>query len=220
MQAEGGKGAFKNPQGPAARKQGGALTTVQFASVGSREPEHPHWEQELEQEGGGGGSAGMGRKDQRKGRDAQEQVVKLPLQQRSQPPCARPSRFLPPADTLKAPTSQSQFEISTLAHQEAKGMGAFHPSELPALGVGLGGPYLEHMVAPGLFSPGVQADLVDFLLLRGRISGLGPEAKKCGAATRVWGCRGWVITVVKGATAPGAATATESATKDQTGPSF
>lgn len=48
----------------------------------------------------------------------------------------------------------------------------------------------------------------------------GPEAKKCEAAKRVWGCRGRVITVVKGATAPGSATAAESATKDQAGPSF
>ena len=74
-----------------------------------------------------GGGAGTGRKDQRKGRDAQEGGGKLPLQERSQSPCAWHARFSPPADILKAPTSQLQFEISTLAHQEAKGMGAFHP---------------------------------------------------------------------------------------------
>lgn len=136
MRAEGGKGAFKNPQGPAAREQWssywcslahwapGSLSTPTGSRSGSRT---------------GRGRAGTGRKDQRKGRDVQG-VVKLPLQQRSQPPCAWPAGFSPPADTLKAPTSQSQFEISTLAHQEAEGMGAFHPSELPVLRVGVGGP--------------------------------------------------------------------------------
>lgn len=167
----------------------------------------------------------QGRKDQRKGRDAQEGGGKLPLQERSQSPCAWRARFLPPADTLKAPTSQSQSEISTLAHQEAKGMGAFHPSELPAPGVGvevggMGGPLPGARGRTWSLLARSAGCFLDFLLLRGRISGLGPEARKCEAAKRVWGCRGRVISVVKGATAPGAATATESATRDQTGPSF
>ena len=57
---EGGKRAFKNPQGPAARELSGAVTTVQFGSLGSREPEQPHWEQEGEQEEVGGGAGKKG----------------------------------------------------------------------------------------------------------------------------------------------------------------
>ena len=128
------------------------------------------------------------------GRDIPEGGGKLPLLERTSkcPVLGRLAFHL--LQTLKAPTSQSQFEINTLAHQdEGTEAGASHPSELP-----VPGPYLAHLAALGCFSPGVQAASGTFYCSAGKSQGWGLRPR-----SSTWGAgAGAVITVLEGAAGP------------------
>lgn len=182
--------------------------------MGSREPEQPHWEQEGEQKRWGRCRDGEERTRGKAGMRKRE--GKLPLQERSQSPCAWHARFLPPLQTnSKLPLLSRSLEISTCPERPRE----WAPSTHGGGGGGWGAltwSTWSHLVASHQgcrLPPGLPP--APWEIFRA-----GPEAKKCEAARGVWGCRGQVITVVKGATAPGSATAAESATKDQAGPSF
>lgn len=175
------------------------------------------WEQNLLPPGNGGAGSrkeaevqGRVRMDLSARRDIPEGGGKLPLLERASkcPVLGRLAFHL--LQTLKAPASQSQFEINTLAHlDDGTEAGASHPSELP-----VPGPYLAHLAALGCFSPGVQAASGTFYCSAGKSQGWGLRSR---SATWVR-VRGLQLRYSRGRPARGAETATESAVKDRTGP--
>lgn len=134
---------------------------------------------------------GRVRTDLSAGRDMPDGRGMLPLLERTSkcPVLGRLAFYLPL--TLKAPASQSQFEINTLAHlDEGTEAGASHPSELP-----VPGPYLAALVC---CSPGVQAASGTFYCSAGKSQGWGLRSRSA-----TWGAGAWaVITVLEGAAGP------------------